>query len=261
MVERFRERDYAEPWIQSALDRFKNVDQEECLNRKKQAKTDHRLTCVSQYSPLSREFEHIVRKHWPILNSDPTLKDASFRQAPRFAYKRSPNISNMIVRADLPPDKPPQFFPPLPDGNYRCSHCAQCSFTYKCNTYCHSHTGKTLKIKGIISCNTKNVIYMIKCPCGLSYIGKTTRCLKTRIAEHRSSIRTNDQKNPVAVHFNAFNHNLSTLRYIGIEHVSTPRRGGDIDNLLLRREAFYIYMLNTLSPKGLNLEFDLKPLL
>lgn len=261
MSQRFRERDYDESWIQAASDRFKNMGQEECLDNKRQAKTDKRLTCVSQYSPLSNEFENIVRKHWPILCSDPALRDASFRHPPRFAYKRSPNISNLVVRADQPPEKPASFFSPIPDGNYRCAHCAQCNFTYKCNTYTHPHTGKVLKIKGVISCNSKNVIYMIKCPCGLAYIGKTTRCIKTRIAEHRSSIRLNDQKNPVAVHFNTFRHNLSTLKYIGIEQVSTPRRGGDIDNILLRREAYYIYMLNTLSPKGLNMEFDLKPLL
>ncbi len=97
---------------------------------------------------------------------------------------------------------------------------------------------------------------MIKCPCGLAYIGKTQRALKTRIAEHRSSIRTNDQNSPVAVHFNLKRHNLSTLRYIGVEHVKVPRRGGDVNKILLKREAYYIYTLNTLSPKGLNLELD-----
>ncbi len=57
----------------------------------------------------------------------------------------------------------------------------------------------------------------------------------------------------VAVHFNSKRHNISTLRYIGIEHVKVPRRGGDVNNILLKREA---YTLNTLSPKGLNLELD-----
>ncbi len=109
----------------------------------------------------------------------------------------------------------------------------------------------SLKLKGVITCTTKNVIYMIKCPCGLVYIGKTQCALKTRIAEHRSSIHTNDQKNPVAVLFYSKRHNLSTLRYIGIEHVKSrlPRRGGDVNNILLKREAYYIYTLNTLSPK------------
>ncbi len=36
----------------------------------------------------------------------------------------------------------------------------------------------------------KIVIYFMKCPCGLAYVGKTQRALKSRIAEHRSDIRT-----------------------------------------------------------------------
>lgn len=261
MSERFREREYSEEWINSAADRFHTTDQEQCLNRKRHTETDNRLPCITQYSPLSRDFEAIVKRHWPILSSDPNLRDASFRQPPRFVYKRSPNIRNLVVKADRPPDHAPKRFPPVPDGNYRCGQCAQCNFTRKCNSFNHPHTGKSFKIKGVITCNTKNVIYMIKCPCGLAYIGKTTRCLKTRIAEHRSNIRLRDEKNPVAVHFNMAKHNLAALQYIGIEHVAIPRRGGDVDNLLLRREAFYIYTLNTMSPKGMNMYFDLKPFL
>lgn len=53
----------------------------------------------------------------------------------------------------------------------------------------HPHTGEKYKIKGIISCQTKNVIYMLKCPCGLVYVGKTTKAFKTRIAEHTVDVR------------------------------------------------------------------------
>lgn len=48
------------------------------------------------------------------------------------------------------------------------------------------------------------------------------------------------------------------LTYAAIKHVKTPRRGGDINNMHLQREPFYIFTLNTLSAEGLNLEFDLK---
>lgn len=71
----------------------------------------------------------------------------------------------------------------------------------------------------------------------------------TRISEHRGSINSTDQNNPVAVHVNLFKHNPSTLRYIGMEAVKTPRRGGDINNIFLKREAFYIFNLNTPSSK------------
>lgn len=37
--------------------------------------------------------------------------------------------------------------------------------------------------------------------------------------------------------------------------------GSDIGQIVLQKETFYIYILNTLSPKGLSLEFYLKPFL
>ena len=117
---------------------------------------------------------------------------------------------------------------------------------------------KKIKMRGFITCNQNNVVYLISCPCGLAYVGKTTRALKTRIAEHRSNIRTRDQRSPVALHFAEAQHSVASLRYIGIEHVTTPRRGGNINNLLLRRESYYIHTLQTMSPKGLNQEDEIR---
>lgn len=167
----------------------------------------------------------------------------------------------MLVRANLPSLTRTHFLTEIPQGNYRCGRCTQCNFTQKTKTFNHPRTGKTYAIKGTITCNTSNVVYMLKCPCGLAYIGKTTRPLKNRISEHRSNIRNNDPKSPVAVHFSQAHHNVSTLRYLGIEQVKISNRGGDLNALLLKREAFWIYTLNTISPKGMNEEFDLRPFL
>ena len=93
------------------------------------------------------------------------------------------------------------------------------------------------------------------------YVGKTSRALRTRITEHRSNIRTGDERNPVAAHFKKAGHNLNNLRYVGVEKVEKPPRGGDLDRLLLQRETYWIYFLNTMSPDGLNEEFDIKPFL
>ncbi len=84
------------------------------------------------------------------------------------------------------------------------------------------------------------VIYMLPCPCGLSYVGKTTRKLKQRISEHKSAIRRNDPDYPVAVHFNEHKHDVSSLRFYGVERVAKPHHGGDHDVLLQRHEAFWI---------------------
>lgn len=259
LTTRFRQRQYKDKWILNAKKRFDNVTQSECLEKVKNKQTVNKLNCVIQYSPLSKDFEKIIHKHWHIIQSDSTLKELS--EPPRVVLKRPPNLNNMLVRADLPSLTQPHFLQQVPHGNYRCGHCAQCNFTHKSTTFNHPRTGKSYPIKGVISCNTNNVIYMLRCPCGLAYIGKTNRALKHRISEHRSNIRNHDQKSPVALHFSHAQHPVSSLRYTGIEKVNLPRRGGDIDTILLQREAFWMFTLDTLSPKGLNEDFDLRPFL
>ena len=198
-------------------------------------------------------------KHWHILESDDQLKNV-FSERPLVVYKRGRNLRDQLVHSYLPPDPivSQTVFAPIPDGNRRCGNCTQCNYTYKCSSFKHPHTGKEIKIKGIISCSTKFVIYLITCPCGKSYVGKTSRSLKARIAEHRSTIRCKNLNYPVAAHFVEFNHPISSLRYIGIEKVSLPPRGGDLENLLSKREHYWIYHLKTLTPHGLNVEYDLR---
>jgi len=102
---------------------------------------------------------------------------------------------------------------------------------YKTTTFNHPCSGKLYDINGVITCNTKNVNYLLKCSCGLAYVGKMTRPLKIRISEHRSKIHNHDSKSTVVVHFSQAFHNVSSLRYCGIELVKQPSRGGDVNCL------------------------------
>ncbi|KAE8629391.1 hypothetical protein XENTR_v10000473 [Xenopus tropicalis] len=92
-------------------------------------------------------------------------------------------------------------------------------------------------------------------PSGLK-AGKTDQTLRLRMDGHRSAISTAFRdgvtNKPVAKHFLEQGHRLPTFRYIAIDHVPLPRRGGDRSRLLLQRETFWIKTLNTLSPFGLN---------
>ena len=48
---------------------------------------------------------------------------------------------------------------------------------------------KTRTIKSNMTCDAKNLIYMIRCNrCNLQYIGETKRRLKDRFNEHRRTI-------------------------------------------------------------------------
>lgn len=112
---------------------------------------------------------------------------------------------------------------PVPDGNYRCGSCAQCSYTHKFKTFNHPHTGKAIRISGVITCSTKRYIQDLVSmrPC----IWRQNNTVKT-MNEHHSPIRTGDEHSPIAAHFKLAGHNVSTLRYVGVEHVkNSPPRG------------------------------------
>ena len=99
---------------------------------------------------------------------------------------------------------------------------------------------------------------MLKCPCGLAYIGQTKRPLKVRIGEHKTAIRTKNLEYAMARHYLQANHGSpASLKFWGIERITAPSRGGDIINKLLRREAHWIHNLDTLEPNGLNEEMSL----
>ena len=52
------------------------------------------------------------------------------------------------------------------------------------------------------------VVYAIYCECGEVCIGETGRSLKTRIAEHQTSIRNWDRNNAIACHVTETKHNI-----------------------------------------------------
>ncbi|OCT95215.1 hypothetical protein XELAEV_18012901mg, partial [Xenopus laevis] len=103
--------------------------------------------------------------------------------------------------------------------------------------------------------------YALKCPCGLMYVGQTTRPLKDRVGEHKSDIMRKVKQSPVAQHFIEVGHSVSQLRFQVLQQVLKPRRGGDRIKLLLKCESSWICRLETLSPKSMNKEYDLSTII
>lgn len=89
----------------------------------------------------------------------------------------------------------------------------------------HPKTGKQFKIEGFYTCRSVHV-YFFKCPCGVSNVGETTRQVKVRIGEYKSSIRLYSKKSPVAHHFKDATHLVAQLRYQVIDSVEKHARLG-----------------------------------
>ncbi|OCT88361.1 hypothetical protein XELAEV_18016991mg, partial [Xenopus laevis] len=86
-----------------------------------------------------------------------------------------------------------------------------------------------IKIKHYATCDTENVIYLLKCPCGKGNVGQTSRSIKTRIKEHRGKIRNYKQGSytdtTILRHFNNANHNQTQLKWMVLEVIQPPTKG------------------------------------
>ncbi|CAJ0940300.1 unnamed protein product, partial [Ranitomeya imitator] len=164
----------------------------------------------------------------------PHIKE--FNSIPIISNKRCPSIRDKLVRADVGSSKREltQSFLHTPEWNFSLFGLSPgISFT-------HPHSGKRFSIKGHFTCNTTFVVYLIKCPCGLGYVGETTQHI--RDASHN----INQLLDVVKLYF----------QFRLISYRITIRRGGDRIKKLKERESFWIHTLQTLTPLGLNREYE-----
>ena len=122
----------------------------------------------------------------------------------------------------------------------------------------HRLTNLTLKTLGLygdpsdfLSCNSKNLIYLIQCKkCHSQYIRETKRKLNERFGEHRRSILNHHQllnPTPVSLHFNQPGHSINDVQLIPLELIRSKR-----DSVRKAREAHLISKAKTLHPLGIN---------
>ncbi|OCT78593.1 hypothetical protein XELAEV_18029680mg [Xenopus laevis] len=120
---------------------------------------------------------------------------------------------------------------------------------------------KEIKLNCFATCTPTFVVYVLKCPCGMLYVGKTIRPVNIRIKEHKNAIRNYKadtySDNPVSRHFANAKHNVRQMRWKVLEVVPKPDRGGDRNTLLLQREVRWIRRLESTQPKGMNEQLNL----
>lgn len=106
-------------------------------------------------------------------------------------------------------------------------------------------------------CNTRMCVYLIKCDCGLCYVGSTQRKLRVRVTEHRSRIRSGVLDAPIVQHLVDKNHISDSFKFIVLEIIAQiDDKQGDIHVKLVQQDLYWIYKLCTMYPYGLNPSID-----
>ena len=124
-----------------------------------------------------------------------------------------------------------------------------CSTIVETNRFVSTSNSLSFKIRHNTTCSTQNVIYLITCKkCRKQYIGQTRQQVSKRMNSHKFDIRNFDGSTfatNVAIHFNSDNHCLNDFSSLPIDIVQN-----DMERLL--RETYWIHVMNTVSPNGLN---------
>ena len=191
---------------------------------------------ITTSNPSLPHISNIIKKHYNLLLSSNRCKKV-FQHLPVVAFRHSLNLRDLLVIAKISSNSAN---PQLPSDSFRCGkNCSTCPyFSYGLTSYTFSSTGETRPIKSNLTCDTKNLSYIIQCNCcNLQFTGETKRRLKYRFNEHLRTIdnpNTKSKPNTAAEHFLSSNHTANDMQLIPIEKIFSNR-----DSIRKAREAFF----------------------
>lgn len=213
------------------------------------------------YLPLvyvAQRLAQIIKKHWATLKNN-FVSIPAFQVPPIMSYKRAPNLRDRLVKTSVTPALKSRqgFITQANYGSYPCLNCVSCKLMKKGSSFIHPTTNEKIDIRYHLTCVSDWIVYMLWCPCGLLYVGETKNDMRTRLNHHRYTIRKQRLDLPLSKHFSEMKHTEWDLRFMIVDHVPRPKKGGDRLMLLLKKELYWIHRLRTLKPYGLNVEFKI----
>ena len=212
------QRDYKPSIIDGNIDKAKEISRTEALKRVVKSKSTSRPVFVVPYHPSLPSVPKIVNKHFRSMTINPHMKSI-FPHPPLIAYKRPPNLRDMLIKAKVPP---PQGRPKrIKAGMHRCNApCSICPFVKQQKIIKAKHSNAVVELSHHYDCNTTNIVYMIECKkCGDQYIGQTMNSLKDRFLDHLGYARREEVEKATGGHFNLPGHKLSDMSISVLESV------------------------------------------
>ncbi|XP_078527507.1 uncharacterized protein LOC144799808 [Lissotriton helveticus] len=253
LKKKFLERGYPRRLIRQAYKKAKYFNRETIFEENPTPTPQTQpLIFVTNFSQVSNKIKNIVNRNWHLI----TNKAQERLPKPMFSFRRNITIRNKLVhtyRENRQQSQPCINNAPLPSGTFPCQGCVNCSNIIKGNPITTKNT--KVHIKNFINCRTKNLIYLIQCPCKLCYVGETSREIRVRLNEHRSAIRNKKKGAHLTDHWQLANHTVEDLKWCGLETVTLNSKGGNTNAKRKKREQFFMSRFNSVRC-GLNSRED-----
>jgi hypothetical protein len=213
-----------------------------------------RVILTLEYNPANPDILGIINSEWHLLEASSKLTRL-FPNKPMLAHKRSPNLSDTLVRATTEYPKVEKLVTKFNCNEVSCKrkYCPLCPSKSSQGHIQSMLTKQSYRTVNKVSCETKNVIYCLNCTkCGKQYVGETKRSFRIRINEHLGDIRNHRNYKPVAKHFNSRNHTIHCVQSVILETITQNPELSSTTDHRRSREQYWIYRLRSLDPIGLN---------
>lgn len=244
LYQRFCERGYPKRPLRRAYLRALHTPRATLLTNLNPPPKDSTIRLIGTFDNYAQEIRTILRRHWSILLTDSDLTGV-LPTYPSVTYRRGKNLREKLVHSHLKsePQGGSEWLCSRTIGTFPCGTCSFCPMIPKQKAFINPVDNKIYTIKQCFNCKTSGIIYGALCSCPKIYVGKTLQEFRQRISKHLSAIRTGADT-PLARHIREIHHgDLSTLTFWGIAKPKLGPRSGNLDRLLLRTEAEWIYRL------------------
>ena len=252
-------RGYNEKTVEKEFSKIKSISRQKAREPKKRENSSS-VIFTTKFNPRGPNVRDIVKKHLPIIQNAPSLRDV-FKDKPILvANKRESNLSNLLLRSDPYKVKPDllnkESFGYKSCGKRKCDSCQ--NFVIKTTSIKSFATGRVFQIRRPSTCSTPNVIYVAICQtCGKQGVGSTV-AWKPRLSNYKSHIKHKRQTCKIVTHFtDECVADGKNLKFVIVDVVNNAELidGENLESLLLKKEKFWIGTLVT-QHRGLNGSHD-----
>ena len=231
-------------------------------------KNQDRVRAVFRFDKRLPNLSSIFTKNWDIMCKDDIRLKSVFPNPPMICYTRGKNMREELCTAKLPPAR--ARLREQEDGFMRCrDNCRLCPYTglrpeEVKKTFTISSTGNELPIRGKMTCQSSNLLYIGEClrgsggggTCpdrlqygGYQYCGETGKTAEARFVGHKNSIvqQCNEGTSlPEGEHFQSVGHSLPDFRFTPVEKIFS-------NNIFVRKARERMWINNhDLIRSGLN---------
>lgn len=225
--------------VDDAIQRAKTLNRQDLISNRPTQRDCQRTNLCLTYSTNFPNVNKILRRHYNIIEQSERLKRA-FPSAPSVTYRRSRNLRDTLVNSRLNTSRPH-------NGCRPClkPRCLVCKAMQQTSTANSSHSQYSVKIRGNLTCDSSNVIYLLECTvCRMQYIGQTETSFRLRFNNHKAHAKSIPNL-PLSKHLNLPNHSFDKLTVTLLETGFKSKRERE------QRESYLIYRFKTIE-KGIN---------